>query len=43
MIRGVFHLADEDGDLTVTKEEMNNALDMAESEEFDQKMEYIFN
>lgn len=39
MVQGVFYLADDDGDNKVTKDEMNNALAMAESPEFQQKMQ----
>lgn len=42
MVKGVFILADQDGDNKVTKEEMTSTLDLAESVDFEMMLEQLF-
>lgn len=42
MVKGVFILADQDGDNKVTKEEMTSTLDLAESVDFEMMLEHLF-
>lgn len=42
MVLGVFHLADDDGDGKVTRDEMNSAIETANSEDFEAMMDTLF-